>query len=246
MISCMNKPLITFFLTLLLPVTITAQTYYYKLTKKVQNGTTSTKVSGGQFVTFMADICYESNKKGIGVGHGTLQRNKNFSNSQFKVYMGKSYWGSDATFKFTSDLNTLNVVTERGDVFLYKRTTPPTNATTCSLIRRAPANGGSNSGGGYYPVQPNYPAGNSYYPSSGSATNRTSSSNSQSRRERKWRDCSLCHGKGTIVRDSYVSTYGLQDRQVYCSQCGRSYYSTTGHSHVTCPTCHGNRGFWSD
>ena len=242
----MNRLIITLLVVFCSYLGVTAQTYYYKLAKKVQNGTTSTNVSGGQFITFMAEICYESNKKGIGVGHGTLQRNKNFSNSQFKVYMGKSYWGSDATFKFTSDLKTLNVVTERGDVFLYKRTIPPTNATTCSLIRKPSSNGGGNSGGGYYPVQPNSPAGNTYYPSGGSTTNNTSSSCSQSRRERKWRDCSLCHGKGTIVRDSHVSTYGMTDRQVYCSQCGRSYYSSTGHRHVTCPTCHGNRGFWSE
>lgn len=242
----MNRLIVTLLIAFASLNIVTGQTYYYKLAKKVHNGIAITNVSGGQFITFMADICYESNKKGIGVGHGTLTRNSNFSNSQFKVYMGKSYWGSDAAFKFTSDLATLNVVTESGDVYLYKRATPPANVTTCSLIRESSSGGGGGSVGGYYPVQPNYPSGSGYSPLGATVTGNSSSNNGQSRRERKWRNCSLCHGKGTIVRDSHVSTYGMTDRQVYCSQCGRSYYSSTGHSHVTCPTCHGNKGFWSE
>lgn len=65
------------------------------------------------------------------------------------------------------------------------------------------------------------------------------------RSQRKWRDCSLCHGKGTIIRDSSVPTYG-NDSKVYCSQCGCYYWASSGHTHITCPTCHGKRGFWSD
>lgn len=63
--------------------------------------------------------------------------------------------------------------------------------------------------------------------------------------ERKWRDCSHCHGKGTVIRDSHIATYG-NDTQKYCSECGRSYFASTGHSHVICPVCHGNKGFWSE
>ena len=46
---------------------------YYKLTKKKENGTISTNVLGGQFITFRGDVCYESNKNGVGVDHGTMQ-----------------------------------------------------------------------------------------------------------------------------------------------------------------------------
>lgn len=56
---------------------------------------------------------------------------------------------------------------------------------------------------------------------------------------RQWRlICSLCNGTGKIVRESSIATFG-NDTQVYCSVCGRSYFRSTGHSHVTCPTCHG-------
>lgn len=243
----MSRIICSFMISLLFLNITTAQTYYYKLAKKVHNGATTTNVSGGQFITFMADICYESNKKGIGVGHGTLQRNSNFSNSQFKVYMGNSYWGSDATFKFTSDLATLNVATESGDIYLYKRTTPPANATTCSLIRKPLSGSGGSPGGNSYPVQPSYPIGsNNGSTNGGTASGGNYGHGQTQQRKRKWHDCSLCHGKGKIVRDSHVSTYGQEDPMVYCAECGRSWHQSTGHHHVTCPTCHGNKGWWSE
>lgn len=64
--------------------------------------------------------------------------------------------------------------------------------------------------------------------------------------ERVWHDCSLCRGKGKIVKNYNTPTYGMEDSRVYCDECGRSYYQSTGHRHITCPTCHGNGGFWSD
>lgn len=95
---------------------INAQTVsYYKLTKKVHNGKISVSVSGGQFITFLQDICYESDKRGVGVGHGKLKLNKGYSNGTYKLYMGSSYWGTDATFKFKYDLSVLNVILENGD-----------------------------------------------------------------------------------------------------------------------------------
>lgn len=115
-----------------------AQTYYYKLTKKSVNNVVSTDVSGGQFITFMADICYESTSKGLGVGHGKLTRSS--VDNQYKTYKGSSYWGN-ATFRFKADLSKLNVITDNGDVWMYTRTTAPASATTCSLIRK----GGSGS-----------------------------------------------------------------------------------------------------
>lgn len=135
-ISYMNK-LFIFSLMLFLSISVNAQkkTYYYKLTKKSINGATSTNVSGGQFITFMSDICYESTKEGIGVGHGNMTLQKALSDSNFRTYMGGCYYGSESSYKFTSDLSTLNVITQNGDVYLYKRSTPPSGATTCSLIK---------------------------------------------------------------------------------------------------------------
>lgn len=50
---------------------------YYKLSSTRIGGTTNKNVSGGQFITFVSDICFESSSKGVGVGHGTLTRNNN-------------------------------------------------------------------------------------------------------------------------------------------------------------------------
>lgn len=52
-----------------------------------QQSFTQLNIDGGQFVAFVGDICYEADKKGIGVGHGTLKLNKSYSNSQFKYYL---------------------------------------------------------------------------------------------------------------------------------------------------------------
>ena len=227
-------------LLLLGTCTIQAQDVsYYALTKTSRNGAKSTNVSGGQFITFMGDICYESNKKGIGVGHGTLKLNTSYSNSDYKVYMGSSYWGQNATFKFKTDMSALNVVLDNGDVYVYKKQTAPPSATTCSLIRGKSSNSGS---GSYtsFSSSPTYQNDNSGgYNNSGdsgdySKTNRKKNSEQS-------RECSLCHGKGRIVRNSSVPTYG-NDSRVRCNECGGYFMRSTGHSHVTCTRCHG-RGY---
>ena len=224
---------------MLAPILLSAQSiHYYKLTKKVHNDVPSTNVSGGQFITFMGDICYESDKKGVGVGHGTLTRNESYSTSTIKTYIGNSYWGNDAVFKFTGDLSILNVVTEDGDVYLYKRTSAPVNVTTCSLIRKKSSSGTTS--GGYssgavvnVPSQPIY---------KGSST--TTTTPEKKTPVKVWHECSLCRGKRTIVRESSVSTFG-QDTQWYCNQCGRNVWRSSGHSHVTCSQCQGQGGYYT-
>ena len=135
-LAILSKRNLIFLLFILNVYAVKAQNVsYYALTKTSRNGAISTNVSGGQFIAFMGDICYESNKKGIGVGHGTLKLNTSYSNSDYKVYMGSSYWGQNATFKFKTDMSVLNVVLENGDVYVYKKQTAPPSATTCSLIR---------------------------------------------------------------------------------------------------------------
>lgn len=226
-------------IVLLLSISVNAQkkTYYYKLTKKSINGATSTNVSGGQFITFMSDICYESTKEGIGVGHGNMTLQKVFSDSNFRTYMGGCYYGSESSYKFTSDLSTLNVITQNGDVYLYKKSTPPSGVTTCSLIRRGSISGGT-SGGEVVnvPTQPIYNGG-VYVPTPTTPPTTTSTPTPTPTR----RSCSHCHGSGTIVRESSTATYG-RDSQRYCNICGRSYWLSSGHSHVSCPICHG-RGY---
>lgn len=111
--------------------------------------------------------------------------------------------------------------------------------------RGSMSNGTDNSSMPLYPTQSMNP--NIYDSNDGSYGGNISNGGSQSQQQhqRTWRECSHCHGKGTVVRDSYTATYG-NDHQVYCSECGRSYYASSGHSHVTCPICHGDKGFWSE
>lgn len=226
--------------------TITAQIkcFYYALTKKVQNGISSTNVSGGQFITFLDELCYESNKKGIGVGHGTLQLNKNYSDSDFKVYMGGSYWGNEAIFKFKSDLSALNVILENGDVYVYKRQTAPSSVMTCSLIRKE-KNRDSNVGE-YAPAY----SGISGYDGSfnTTTTNNTprQNTNTTNRHQPTKHTCNLCHGQKRIVKDTYPALYGTKDYKIKCNECGGYFMRSTGHTHITCPQCHGKGYFTTD
>ncbi len=54
-------------------------------------------------------------------------------------------------------------------------------------------------------------------------------------------ECSLCKGKGRIVKDLSPPTFGLEDHKKKCNECGEYYYASTGHSHITCPNCHGHK-----
>ena len=102
-------------------------------------------MKGWLYITFVGNTCYESDKNGVGINHGTMQRNDGYSNSSITVYDGSSYWGKRTAFKFNSDKSALNVVFDDGEIFVYKRATPPAGVTTCSLIRkRSSSSGGGN------------------------------------------------------------------------------------------------------
>lgn len=191
---------------------------YYRLTRKVENDISSTNVSGGQFITFVSDMCFESNKNGVGVGHGTLTRNKAYSNSEYTTYQGSSYWGKKAEFKFNADKSVLNVVLDNGDVYVYKRATAPAGQETCSLIRK------SGSGGGTVVVPPVYSGGqvvmppvNPTSPTNPGGTTPTPSHGREAHQVTK--TCMSCGGSGK------------------CSTCnGKHYYQSFGNT-VTCPNC---------
>lgn len=195
--------------------------HYYKLTRKMENGKSTTNVSGGQYITFIADICYESNKKGISVGHGNMTRNKSYSTSEYTTYFGSSYWGDDvAAFKFNSDKSILNVVIDRDNYYIYKRGTAPVGQETCSLIRKSSGGGGGsvvvtppvNPGGQVVmpptnPISPTNPSGTTPTPSHGRTAHQVT------------KTCMLCGGSGR------------------CSTCnGKHYYQSFGNT-VTCPNC---------
>lgn len=169
--------------------------HFYKLTRKIIDGESCTNVSGGQFITIIGAICFESDKYGISVNHGNMKRNNAYSNSQYSIYQGSSYWGENTTFKFNSDKSVLNVVLDNGDVYIYKRATAPTRQETCSLIRKS-GGGGSvvvtppvNPGGQVVmppinPTSPTNPGGTTPTPTHGRTAHQVTKS------------CPLCQGSG--------------------------------------------------
>lgn len=221
MISSMNKWLV-FALLAVFSIGASAQDVrYYKLSSTRIGGTTNKNVSGGQFITFVSDICFESSSKGVGVGHGTLTRNNNYSNAQYTTYQGSSYWGKNTSFKFNSDKSVLNVVLDNGDIYVYKRATPPAGATTCSLIRK-PSSGGST--GGTYVPQPVYPAQQypqQQYPQQPSQQQQQPTYQQPSQPKECQRcfgtgKCQICNGRG------YTTAMGIGSGTSQCAACNGS------------------------
>lgn len=132
----MNRVILPFIM-LILPLLINAQqnTYYYKLTKAIINGTINTNVSGGQFITFVGEICFESDKKGLGVGNGKLNFSKTFSTPKFNIYVGESFYGF-VTFKFNQNRSILNIIDKNDNIYVYKRQVAPASVLTSSLIKK--------------------------------------------------------------------------------------------------------------
>lgn len=214
---------------------------YYKLTRKVENGESSTNVSGGQFITFLSDMCFESDNHGVGVNHGTLKRNTAYSNSQYSIYQGSSYWGKDAIFKFNADKSVLNVVLDNGDIYVYKRATAPAGQETCSLIRK-PSSSSDNSGGTVVvtpsPVYPpqnwgGYDVGSSGTYNGGNSGNGSNGTTTQPKQHR----CGLCGGSGEVIENNAISFGNTK----YCSKCGKTVPDS--HYHTICPSCKG-KGWW--
>jgi|GEM_PF-3530875 len=58
---------------------------------------------------------------------------------------------------------------------------------------------------------------------------------------RYYEDCHQCGGSGTIQKDNPVATFGLNLPDKWCSICNRYFSASSGHNHITCPTCHGRK-----
>lgn len=218
------------------------ETFYYKLTKKVQKGIAYTNTAGGQFVTFSGNKCYDSDKYGISVGNGELSYDKQYSTANTKTYIGNSYFGN-VIYRFKSDLSVLNVEVNSNLIYVYKRQVAPSSVTTCSLIRKK---GGSGSGSGYILVNPVTSYGGTY---SGTATTTSPVRNQNSTKKNQQpvkHTCPLCHGAKRIVKDTYTPLYGTEDYRVRCNECGEYFMRSTGHTHITCPQCHGRGYFTTD
>lgn len=237
MISSMNKIIFVAILLFVIPTySFSQKTQYYKLVRIIENNVSITDTEGGQFLTFIDDICYESDNKGLGVGHGILRLNKNYSNSSFKIYIGSSYWGNAVTFKFKSDLSVLNVVTDEGDVYVYKRQTAPINVATCSLIRKSKIKGNNDCS----PlVQPIYGSTNGQSISNNNSNTNSVSTNIPVIKSREPKKCGACNGRGWVPETKGVASLGQPDK--WCNECNKTV--PANHYHTTCPSCKG-KGYW--
>lgn len=75
--------------------------------------------------------------------------------------------------------------------------------------------------------------------SSSSSTSSISNSSSSSSSSRT--PCPQCHGTGRMVYEANAAQFGAQYSEVYCSECGKSFPKSWGHSHITCKICHGRK-----
>ena len=174
------------------------------------------------------------------VDNGVLLLNETYDG--ITIYSGKSYWGN-SFFRFNSDKSVLNV-NANGNTYVYKRITAPAGVITCSLIKKKSSGGGivsppvSIGGGGY---------GNNIGGSNNNSSTSTTTGQNGKRVEKVWHDCPVCYCKGRVPHESNAGRFGLSnDYKVYCSECGREFWKSTGHTHVTCRQCKGKRGYYTE
>ncbi len=207
-------------------------TYYYKLTKKIQDGVEYTNTAGGQFVSFINNICYDSDKYGISVGNGQLMLDDDYSNNS-KTYIGNSYFGN-VVYRFKTDMSVLNVIVNKNLIYVYKKTTPADNILTCSLIRKKETNSGISTSYAQHPME------GILYNNSHNSTKSTNNSQNTVRQKTKVRKrCAYCSGKGERIQHESVSTFGLDGPRVHCNICNQSWSYGTVHAHHRCNHCNG-------
>ena len=246
----MNKNIIILAMLIVFGQRITAQTYYYRYTKSIIKGVENKNVSGGQFITFDGKKCFESDKYGNNVGNGSMAYDAEVSKStRLETYWGSCYWSKNAHMIFNADKSLMNIETNAGKIYVYKRAAAPANVKTCSLIREPEPSSGGGGGGGYtppiYPVQPSNAQGgyggggttnNSGSVGSSSGGNcRTETQTPARQPQRKWcrncggsGQCRICNGTGWVHR------IGM-GHDGYCASC-------PNHS-GRCSSCNG-RGEW--
>lgn len=110
------------------------QVQYYRLTKLVRsNGSTQTfSDNKGQFVTRENGMCYDSDNIGSFAGNGKLSLYD--KNSIREVYTGPSYWGKDTRYRFDDSKGILNVITSKGDTYVFRREQAPAGRTWPSFV----------------------------------------------------------------------------------------------------------------
>lgn len=235
----MNRVLsiaLSFLLTALISNSLSGQTYFYKLKKEINGNTTESSAAGGQFITFRNNQrrCFESDKKGYGVGHGVLEFESANSNG-IKTYTGGSYWGNKAVYRFSNDLTKLNVCLDDGTVYVYAQATPPSNQITCSLIRTPERVSGGGTPSTTVTMPGNVASGAVVNPTTttgGQGVNPTTPSKRWKNIRRTY-DCDRCHRSGKCQTCNGKGWYqALYGQATDCPNCD-------GYKTGRCSKCHG-------
>lgn len=208
-------------------------TLYYKLVKVAVDEKVSTDVSGGQFITFAAGKCYESDKEGYSVENGSAEFKS--EKNGVKTYVGDCYYGK-GFLRFNTDYSKLNIVVDNA-VYVYARSNAPAGTTTCSLIKSKPKKSQSISGPFIVPMA---------NPQMTITTNNEQHQSGNSKQAQggykptlnRYR-CHHCGGKGERIQHEYVPTFGLDGPSKYCDKCRESWNHGTLHVHHTCVHCNG-------
>lgn len=216
----MKRIIASLFCLLAVVLALKAQTYYYKMYSYTSGGSTTTNVTGGQFITFQGIMCMETDIKGNPCGNGTLRRTAQNKN----MYVGNSYWGPKTKFIFSSDHSSLEVTTPDGETYTYKRGNAPKGVTASSLIK-----GGSSS----------YSIGVSESVTSPiKSSSSSSSSGSTYKKKEHPKKCPRCLGNGICPKCSGTGKYNtLHSGYTPCPSCnGRG----------KCTMCHGKGTYGSE
>lgn len=232
----MNKKVVfCFFLFFVFCKNVLAETYYYKLTKKIENEKEFVNTAGGQFITFIGEVCFDSDKYGVSVGNGKLKFSPSLSSST-PAYVGNSYFGN-VVYRFNNDKSILNIHVNNSLIYVYKRAEAPNGVVTSSLIKK------KNTTQPIPLITPTYQGSPSMntMPSNNTPTQQN---NSPSYKPSKHK-CNFCDGKGKITRnDNPPPSFGYSKARKKCSECGYEYDPTNvNHYHVRCSNCKG-KGYW--
>lgn len=211
-------------------------TSYYQLKEIVHNDNVDRNCTGGQFITFVGNICFDSDKAGKSVGNGQLFLDRTATGR--KTYMGSSYHGR-VKYKFSYDLSQFEIEINPYHRYVYVKATPPTGVTTSSLIKRSSSGGGS-----YVPQTPPVygPDPGPVYnpqPQQPSSSGVSSSTPTAPAEPRKFRCPQHCQNGRIAVTDDSVASFGMPSVRKHCDECGFNYSTPTVHYHMQCPTCHG-------
>lgn len=213
---------------------VAKETVFYKLVPKKS----SVKATGGQFITFIGDQCFDSNNVGVSVYNGKLKKNLYQSTAEKIIYTGTSFYGTNSKYIFTNNKKNLCIVAPNGETYQYIESVAPKGQRTCTLIK---GNSTSNDDYSetYYPQNHSNQHSNSF-PSltthQGTSPIQKSTTD-QNRNQRKKclytgaGDKLHCGGDGKCSRcggDGLMNGFGINN--VKCSQCNGS---------GKCISCHG-------